>query len=502
MAKQVAMLIKHVSPESAEFIKIKSQIDEAKKTQQSVKDQANDILASLETEMTFILREISPINDIEHDHAIARYKRKVNLAHKHLEANDSDDVEVNFDVVSVIHLKNFLKADYNPALSLKENIKQYFQDPLIRVMLYMGGEVEGRKLYDHPQIGLRPHIQDFQREGGQYDEELIEHLCEQLEQMVLAETQNAGTYALYNATAGDLSVGNDVIRELSSLFAGKGYDAMFRLFSTGFDYKTAEDFRKDVYETKKMMDEGSDFHSRGLCCGLSPFQPLQNESPLDFWAHNRNIQGGFDRWQQEILPKLDSMISDRKVIQELNREYQELVELSKQLGARMTQFLMSPEDIDQYAWLSGAYGFKLPAMTTKLDQLAETDKLSEALNFYTEAPDDFIRETENRRKIFMDAPENADKFVDHLGINHKKEVYDETYNTAIENRKNLGQLQARLYLHPDLFEPGRMQVNTYYSLPTNMKIEAEYHEKLHQFSEKICGLVIKAQRKNLAKKDR
>jgi len=388
------------------------------------------------------------------------------------------------DTVSSVHLRRYLGERYSPLISLEDNIKLFFQDPDVRVMLHQGGPIGGIDRLEDPDARwvYRPVNERDYVTPGIYDQEIIDHYVQQLKRMVEAESQYPDSYPLYNAMGANLCIGNDVIRELSSLLNYKDYGPLFRLFSDDFNYENAEDFRKDVYDTKKLMDDGPEFHKRGLACAISPFQALQEESALDFWSHNRNVQS-FDRWKLEILPKLQEISKDPLTLADLQKDYNELTQLNNQLGARMNQFLLSKEDLDKYSWLSGAFGFKTAAVK---EGGTQADKISDALDYYKASPEDFIPQTAEARKKFFS--ENKERhFVDNKG-----KVYDINQDSPIARERHLDQLQARLYLHPDLFEPGRMQVRTYYSGMPDPRLVEEYNLKVRNFSERLCGLILKA----------
>ncbi len=439
-------------------------------------------LQECDIEIRFIFRESKPSDQLYAEMAKHQsrkieaqrlLKNEENLKPAHLKLLDN---------ISAIHLRKFLKDKYNPGLSLEDNIKIFFKDPYVRGMLYQGGPVGGIAALE----GKEPKTWIVNLETGYVNQELIDHYVHQLKEMVEKESEYPGRYPLYNAMGANLCVGNDVIRELSSVLNAKDYGALFRLFSDDFQYENAESFRADVYDRQGKKDDGPDFHKRGLACGLTPFQALQEESALDFWSHNRNVQG-FDRWEHEILPKLKSILTDPKTLNELKEEYKEMVRLSDRLGARMNQFLLTKEDLDKYAWISGRYGYKVTSVKQKGQGAEPTDRMSEVLDFYKRSPDAFVLENKKERDRHFPIGQRG-----RPPAQDRKQVYIDDHLGLEDDERHLAQMQARLYLHPDLFEPGRMQVQTYYASPKNPKIIQEYNQKVRQFSQRLGGLILKA----------
>ncbi|MGD9593089.1 MAG: ankyrin repeat domain-containing protein, partial [Candidatus Berkiella sp.] len=445
------------------------------------------MLNTLDKEIGFIFRE-SQRRD-KHYHEMAKHQERRLLVKKLVAANAQPQSQAKVaNTPALVHLKQFLKANYDPNKSLEENIKRFFQDPYIKGMLHLGGPIGGiEKLNDPHAVWIfKPDTENDYNGPGVYNQEIIDYYVQQLKLMVEAEAQHPGSYPLYNAMGGNLCVGNDIIRELSSLLNFKEYGALFRLFSDDFNYPDAQSFREDIYDRKHLVDDGPDFHKRGMACALSPFQAMQEESALDFWSHNRNVQG-FNRWEKEILPKLKEIVTDPKDIEELKRRHEELIQLSQQIGARMHQFLIPKEEVDKYTWISGAYGFQVPAAMRGGET---THHLSNAMDYYVSSPEGFIQDTEQKRKAYFE--HNQDP---HFQAK-KGKVYDTSYSEKRDRERHLAQLQARLYLHPDLFEPGKMEVNTYYSGNPPPQLVAEYNLKVRQFSQRLAGIIIEAKDQN------
>lgn len=496
--KKIEFIGQKVHPESVEFKKLEQDILRAKKIKEEVKSNAKSQTDYLGLEIEFAIRELhelGAINVKQQSSWIAHYKAKKVTAKQRLADTESKHSKFGIeDKTALTHLKMFLGDKYKPELSLKENIKIYFNHPTVREMLHKGGPVGGFQNLGEvdERFVFKPNGDRYDEEGV-YDEELIEHYSEMLAKMIEAEQNHPDSFVLYNAMTANLSTGNDVIREISAIFQDKEYNAMFRLFEE-FSFENAEKFREHIYDKLKVMDAGEEFHKCGLACGLSPFQPMVEESPLDFWSHNRNVQT-FERWQKEIFPKLAKMIDDEETIKQLNKKYEELIQLSDQMGARMTQFMMTKEDMDKYTWMSGAYGFKLPAVKHENDNVYPTPNLSDALAFYRKYPEEFVKRAGAERNKYLSNEENAKVFIDARGVNQRDKAYDRTYDNQKQERENMGQFQARLYLHPDLFEPNRMDINTYYASPPNVALEMEYNRKVKEFAQQICGLVMEKNRK-------
>lgn len=472
-------------PHANTTIQLAKALEEARTIQKDILQKTQITVDDINTEMQFILRELKP--GVMHEKRAMVYQAKNTNFQRKLVLQEKGRTNLD-DTVAMVHLKAYLASQYQPGMTLQENIKKFFQDEIVLDMLEQGGPIGGLRNLDKPEARFI-YKRGASGQKGQLDEELIEHYTQQLTKMLVSEGVHSDTVVLYNAMDSVKAVGNDVIREISSILNGKGYQAMFRLFTEDFSFEDAEAFRQEIYQHKKLHDGDGEFHKRGIACGVSPFQPLSQESPLDLWTHDSNIQT-FDRFQQEIFPKLKSVINDPNAFQALKLQYNELKELSETLGARMTQFMLSKEDADKFTWISGAYGYKIPAVYEKEGKFYPTHNLSEAVNFYKKNPDVFIRMSKIARQQYVDDPNHQVEFEHHTEGDNRRKIYDPAFHQ--DDAKTLGQLQARMYLHPELFEPGRMQMNVFFSLPPDQKILAEYNSKVSEFSANMCAMIVTA----------
>ncbi len=478
--------------DSIEYKGILSKIEEKYSSFTKDKTQLDTRLGELESELEFIIREIPNMEEKALEMAnMNAMKAQV----KRLNAEIQAKPQVKMESVIYTHLKSFLGQAQAEGLSLAEQVELFFNDVNVRAMLFVSYktalllghgsepiflESPGDDAVVHA-IGTGADVNHaiLKNNGAQYNPKYLEHFKRQLVKMVETEVQQGENYALYNAMSSALCCGNDVIQELNAMLFAQD-QSLFRLFSDNFQFEDAQAFRKHVFEDKKVDDTNPEFHLRGIACGISPFQITQNECPFDFWVRGVNLNQ-FDRWKYEILPKITQMTDNHLLINELTDEYNQLVALSAKLGSRMTQFLLNAEDIDTYAWLSGGFGYQIPSADEKGQP---TYHLSEALDYYQKSPDAFIKENKMQREQFF--------ATGALAKNQQEQAYDKTYDNFAAERRNLAQLQGRLYLHPALFAQGRCQVNTYYSLDADQKLIDEYNSRVRQFSQKVGGLIIRA----------
>src|SRR5205823_4906082 len=108
--------------------------------------------------------------------------------------------------------------------------------------------------------------------------------------------------------------------------------------------------------------------------------------------------------------------------------------------------------------------------------------------------DEFIMNAKTKIEAYLKDPNNKDRFTDYVGNDNRASTYDKDFANPEAARKYLNQMQARLYLHPDLFEPGRMGINTYYSLPTTPQMVEKYNNKVNDFSQHLCALILRAKK--------
>lgn len=435
-------------------------------------------------EIKFILKELGENGTVPRE--TFEYIDNYLEAKKQIELNPNMSLDYEKSV-SLTHLKQLLDKSYDDNKSLEENIALFFEDPYVKFLMVAGGPVGGfdgsRKIIhlDDPSQPILS-VADMQRTKGSYDTQLVQNFIAQYTQMIIHEAKNPNKIALYNAMNSTLAVGNDVIEKLTSIIEDQAFKAQFRLF-TDFSEKDAESFRQVIFDLLKKDDTVGAFHSKGLSCGLSPFQTISQESPLDFWCHDRNVAFGFDRWKNEIFLKLSKLIGNPHDLSSLEADYNRLIKLSKQLGARMHQFLLTPKLLDTYSWLSGAYGYKVHSVAyNKKREIVHTHKIYEAMMLYLEDPN-----------LFVDL---SLKYLMELKRHHQvpsKVIDTDPYElTPINKKRSLAQLQARIYLSPELFNSKDLEFNKFYSLPFNKETQEYYQKSLQEFVIKICEKILHA----------
>ncbi|MGD9592761.1 MAG: hypothetical protein AB7V32_09600, partial [Candidatus Berkiella sp.] len=380
-------------------------------------------------------------------------------------------------VMGLQHLKDFLGNRYNERDGLRANVAKAFQDPLFGDLFRTPmGKIDG------PTKAFTPAMKD--------------HLIDQVVKMIENENEAKGSYVLYSAASSHYAVFQDLMTNLRSELDISDHQKIYRLFNEGFDaYENANALQHRIYNVDKKHDTNSDkFGFFGMCCSLTPFQSSQAESAMDFWMHDTNISET-DLLEKVILPKLG--ITNPQDIARFKPALERIQALSKQMGGRMYQMQMSKQDIDRYTWISGRYGYKLPAAAKTVGpQPKATDKLSEAMEFYRENPQAFIAQN---RKVFDSAIQTYPEKM-------RGEVYYKQDVSCAQRPRDdnqfLGQLQARLYLHPDLMHSDRLKINTYNSLAVSDALKQQYEQELKALTADILETHIRLEKQKQLAQDK
>ncbi|MEB3701415.1 hypothetical protein Bealeia2_00059 [Candidatus Bealeia paramacronuclearis] len=259
----------------------------------------------------------------------------------------------------------------------------------------------------------------------------ISFLSSQMARMMKVEQTFPNMFAIYSSHNSGNSLLYSIYGEIKNILGlKKSPPACFRLYEelSCFGPSDKYDYLKNIKRLLYCSQESIMFEAY-TCGSFHPFAGGPGmEDAYDFWVKNTNIRGlnVFTTLLQEL--ELNHLRTDPILL----FYYKEALKLSILKGARMFQFLMSPDTMDKYTWTS-ARGVEEQVIAG-------------------------IRNPAVHLKKFQEDPNN--------------------YTECIFAKKSMAKLdaQGRIYTHPDLFRlpSEKFQIREYQACSTNVYQDAAY----------------------------